>query len=400
MEESIIKTEEGNKNGYSIANVYEEFLSFRQRRVSTLKLYAFAFRLFVDFIGTESVLIKDINSKQVSNFINWLGENYSGNSGYVVYCIIKSLFNYADKHYYLDVNPINLIDTRRRLNRQHHHQALTDRQMAICENDFWHSFDTSKNGKWQSDMLTDIKSDAFFRMCFMLGYYLQGLALVDVLSLKVEQVKLRKTTGESMYVIETYRRKTGKGVKIVIPESHTNRYRLFTLVYESAVNSGREHILPVMDSLGDDELYIYNKVNRLNCDLSRKLKQWWRRLNKTQLKRNPIDLKTTSYYSCRHTFATLYLQDPNANISELATLMGRNTEYIDTYIREIESEKLYQAPPTRCMGTKSANRKTMSENKYSKTKKRLWKYRNRYWRNYPPILSRYDRKELKNGIKT
>lgn len=222
MEESIIKTEEGNKNGYSIANVYEEFLSFRQRRVSTLKLYAFAFRLFVDFIGTESVLIKDINSKQVSNFINWLGENYSGNSGYVVYCIIKSLFNYADKHYYLDVNPINLIDTRRRLNRQHHHQALTDRQMAICENDFWHSFDTSKNGKWQSDMLTDIKSDAFFRMCFMLGYYLQGLALVDVLSLRVTQVKLRKATGESMYVIETCRRKTGKGVKIVIPESHAN----------------------------------------------------------------------------------------------------------------------------------------------------------------------------------
>ena len=109
-------------------------------------------------------------------------------------------------------------------------------------------------------MLTDTKSDAFFRMCFMLGYYLQGLALVDVLSLKVEQVKQRKTTGESMYVIETCRRKTGKGVKIVIPESHTNRHRLFTLVYESAVNSKREHILPVMDSLGDDEHYIYNKV--------------------------------------------------------------------------------------------------------------------------------------------
>lgn len=151
---------------------------------------------------------------------------------------------------------------------------------------------------------------------------------MDVLSLKVAQVKQRKTTGESMYVIETCRRKTGKGVKIVIPESHTNRHRLFTLMYESAVNSKRDHILPVMDSLGDDELYIYNKVNRLNCDLSRKLKQWWRRLNKTELKRYPIDLQNTSYYSCRHTFATLYLQNPNANISELASLMGRNTEYI------------------------------------------------------------------------
>lgn len=352
MEESIIKTEEGNKNGYSIANVYEEFLSFRQRRVSTLKLYAFAYRLFVDFIGTESALIKDINSKQVSNFINWLSENYSGNSGYVVYCIIKSLLNFADKQYFIDVNPCNLVDTRRRLNRQHHHQALTDRQMAICENDFWHSFDTSKNKQWGKDMLTDTKSDAFFRMCFMLGYYLQGLALVDVLSLRVTQVKLRKATGESMYVIETCRRKTWKGVKIVIPESYANRHRLFTLVYESAVNSKREYLLPVMDRLGDDEHYIYNKVNRLNCDLSRKLKQWWRRLNKSELKRYPIDLKNTSYYSCRHTFATLYLQNPNANISELASLMGRNTEYIDTYIREIESEKTISNASDKVYGRK------------------------------------------------
>ena len=113
----------------------------------------------------------------------------------------------------------------------------------------------------------------------------------------------------------------------------------FTLVYESAVNNGREHLLPFMDTLGDDEQYIYSKVNRLNCNLSRKLKQWWRKLNQTKLQRNPIDIKATSYYSCRHTFATLYLQSPSANISELATLMGRNSEYIDTYIREINSDR-------------------------------------------------------------
>ena len=138
----------------------------------------------------------------------------------------------------------------------------------------------------------------------------------------------------------------------MIPESYANRHRLFTLVYESAVNSKREYLLPVMDRLGDDEHYIYNKVNRLNCDLSRKLKQWWRRLNKSELKRYPIDLKNTSYYSCRHTFATLYLQNPNANISELASLMGRNTEYIDTYIREIESEKTISNASDKVYGRK------------------------------------------------
>ena len=205
----------------------------------------------------------------------------------------------------------------------------------------------------------------------MLGYYLQGLALVDVLSLKVAQVTSRKVSGETMYVIETNRRKTGKGVKIVIPDSHTNRYRLFTLVYEAAVNSGQDHILPLMDTLGDDELSIYNKVNRLNCDLSRKLKQWWRKLNNTQLKRYPIDIKNTSYYSCRHTFATLYLRDPNANISELATLMGRNSEYIDTYIREIESDKTISKASDKVFGRKKRQQEDYERKQILKNQKAI-----------------------------
>lgn len=339
METKITKTADSKKKRCTIANVYESFIVFRQRRISTLKLYNYAFRLFVDFIGSDTVLIEEIDTMQVSNFIKWLGEKYSGNSGYVVYCIIKSLFNFAVKHYYIDINPVNMVDSRRCLVRRHHHQALTDLQMEICENDFWHSFHTSANDKWERDMLSDITSEAFCQMCFILGYYLQGLSFVDVLSLKASQVKLRELCGKSLYVVETNRRKTGKGVKIVIPDKHVNRFRLFTLVYESAVNNGREHLLPFMDTLGDDEQYVYSKVNRLNCNLSRKLKQWWRKLNKTKLQRNPIDIKATSYYSCRHTFATLYLQSPSANISELATLMGRNSEYIDTYIREINSDR-------------------------------------------------------------
>ena len=151
---------------FSIGYVYDEFMKYRQRRVSTSKLYDYAFRLFIEFVGTDSVFIDEIDAKMLLNFVKWLGEKYSGNSGYVVYCIIKSLFNFADKQYLINVNPCNLVDTRCRLNRHHHHQALTDYQMSVCENDFWHSFDSGKNGEWQRAMLTDTKSDAFFRFTY------------------------------------------------------------------------------------------------------------------------------------------------------------------------------------------------------------------------------------------
>ena len=87
-----------------------------------------------------------------------------------------------------------------------------------------------------------------------------------------------------------------------------------------------------------DDTYIYNKVKKLNGTVNRNLKIWWRQLNNSVLRECPIDIASTSYYSCRHTFATLCIDSPNASLGELASLMGRNTEYIDTYIREITSE--------------------------------------------------------------
>ena len=132
---------------------------------------------------------------------------------------------------------------------------------------------------------------------------------------------------------------------------------------------------------------IYNKVNRLNCDLSRKLKQWWRKLNNTQLKRYPIDIKNTSYYSCRHTFATLYLRDPNANISELATLMGRNSEYIDTYIREIESDKTISKASDKVFGRKKRQQEDYERKQILKNQKAIMEMQKQ-------ILDRLGTKEL------
>lgn len=333
------QTEEKMPETRTIGFVFEQFMIFRCRRISTEKLYRYAFRLFAEYLGSDAQPIDAIDPKTISAFIKWLSEKYSGNSGYVVYRIIKSLFRYATDNDFIVRNPCTQVDSRCRLNRTHHHQAMSDKQIKACEDDFWESLSSADKARWCNQMLTNSHSAPFFRMCFILGFYLQGLAFIDIISLKLDKVKKRQTAGQTSYVIETHRQKTGKAVKIVIPQNHQHRFELFEMVYESALANSRTYLLDIKEGIDTDEVLLYNKVNKISCELSRKLKQWWRKLNKTRLKRHPIDIKSTSYYSCRHTFATLYLQNPDANLSELATLMGRNTEYIDSYIREIESEK-------------------------------------------------------------
>lgn len=327
--------------------VFREFINSKERRISTRMLYDFAIRVFADCMGGMNRDIVTITPKEMSGFMTWLAATYSCNSAYTIYRIVKSMFYFAERHYFIVQNPCNIVAEKRNFTRHSHHQAMTRQQIEACENDFWESI-LNKNGEIDTliveDMIKNPGGMMFFRMCFMLGYYLQGLAFIDILLLRVSSVNIREVNGVSTFIIDTRRRKTGKKVKIVIPALHRKRYLLFETLYRNALNHGSDNIMQIMDGIPDDEAYIYNKVNRMSCDMSRKLKQWWNMLNDTSLKNTPIDLKNTSYYSCRHTFATLYLENPKANLSELASLMGRNTEYIDTYVREIEADSsIYEA---------------------------------------------------------
>ena len=56
------------------------------------------------------------------------------------------------------------------------------------------------------------------------------------------------------------------------------------MIYESAMANHRTYLLDIKEGIDNDEAALYNKVNRINCNLSRKLKQWWKRLNHSGLK--------------------------------------------------------------------------------------------------------------------
>ncbi len=59
-------------------------------------------------------------------------------------------------------------------------------------------------------------------------------------------------------------------------------------------------------------------------------------LNKETIANYYIDERTT-FYSARHTFATIFINSEGAKTAELAQLMGRSVSGIDRYIKELMS---------------------------------------------------------------
>ena len=52
---------------FSMGYVYDEFMKYRQRRVSTLKLYDYVFMLFIEFVGTDSAGIHLIQGRTANS---------------------------------------------------------------------------------------------------------------------------------------------------------------------------------------------------------------------------------------------------------------------------------------------------------------------------------------------
>ena len=79
-----------------------------------------------------------------------------------------------------------------------------------------------------------------------------------------------------------------------------------------------------------------------NKPLPKKLYKGWfehrlivnRNINKENVANYYIDERTT-FYSARHTFATIFINSEGAKTAELAQLMGRSVSGIDRYIKDL-----------------------------------------------------------------
>ena len=330
------------------------FIRSRTRRDSTLRLYKYALYMFEKHLGDKSYPVTTVTNSDISSFCNHLANVYSSNSANIIYGIVKSWLLFCNRHGYLENNPCASIDEKRYFCKHRHHQAMTRKQFDACETSFWEDMEQhiEQQGKDDVSWLSmNIAPGLFSELCFVMGFYMQGLSFADLLMLKMSMIKIRMYEKGQCFIIETSRRKTGKAVKIVIPEEHSRRYRLFSMLYDEAERRNRQYFFSIIDDVAAEDSYIYNKVKKLNGTVNRCLKRWWTQLNGSVLQDCPIDIKNTSYYSCRHTFATLYIDSPDASLGELASLMGRNTEYIDTYIREITSENNLLNASSKVYGT-------------------------------------------------
>lgn len=193
---------------------------------------------------------------------------------------------------------------------------------------------TYRNGV--TEKLVDIHSELYAHYLYVIGYYMKGLAPVDISMLKKGDIKTVMIKDKSCYAIDGSRSKTGMLYRIRILQ---NTFESNVLIRTMLMFNDGDYFLPTLKGyIGKD---MKKRVNNLYTYHGRHLVEWFQRVNEEIVRRNvanehiddiPLIDLDCRYYSYRHSYIMKEIQKPTVNLLALAQTVGKSSHTLHQYI--------------------------------------------------------------------
>lgn len=361
---NAIKTDNSNK--FLLSDLLEKYISFKKSKHATIVSYQYTLSILEQY---DVKYISDINTDVVDNIV--YNSGFKDTSIRLIIDNIKSLMNFAVKNKLIKENPIKGYNGDKKMNFETKKRALSYQEISQIEYNFVSKYFVTKEQiesikqmkQEQIDSIKDkdlreyytniingkinIYSESFAVGLFLLSYNMQGLALIDLLTLKKSDFQIYNYSNKSAlqnnllnpqskqyFRVETQRNKTGKNVTIFIP---IDQFMMLTNIIFNG------HFNP--DSIGDDdyffpvfskqmtEIEVFKKKQILQVMLNRKLKSFAKKVG--------INSDIT-FYTARHSFASI-MNWNGINPSLIAQMMGRDVTDIQVYLKQFNDNQIIES---------------------------------------------------------
>ena len=193
------------------------------------------------------------------------------------------------------------------------------------------------------EKLLDIHSPLYALYLYCLGFYMKGLAPVDLSTLKKGDLKVVMLKGKSYYAIDGFREKTKMPYKIrLLQNSVESNVLIRTMLM---FNDGTDYFLPSLKGFKGNNAK--KKVNDIYYSHGENLYNWFQKCNRIIAEHNAsedddiplIDLNC-KFYSYRHSFLMQEIQRPNLNLLKIATETGKSLSSLHQYLTYLNDEDL------------------------------------------------------------
>lgn len=306
----------------------------------TVEKWWIVYRSVIKYNGRE-VIVNEIDESFCKGYCRWLeGNGLSHGSIRSYMSKVVAILHYA--HHLKIISEYPLVgwkyhkDFRDSKSELYVHSRSMDilmgmllDELIVRDGNLWHY----RDGKVEE--LMDIHGELYGLYLYCIGYYMKGLAPVDISMLKRKDIRVVEIRGRSYYAIDGRRSKTCMLYKIRLEKDCLLSNVLIRTML--MFNDKGDYFLPTLcgyvgENIGKrvNNVYSYHSVN---------LVEWFKRCNERIVRINVedgdsiplIDLECR-YYSYRHSYIQKEVQKPNVNLVKIATETGKSVSTLHQYI--------------------------------------------------------------------
>ena len=359
-----IKTDSSNK--LLLSDLLKQYTEHKKSKHATIVSYQYTLSILEQY---DVKYISDINTDIVDNIV--YNSGLKDTSIRLLIDNTKALMNFAVKNKLIKENPIKGYNGSKKMNFQTKKRALSYEEISQIEYNYVSKYFLTKEQidsikSMNQEQINSIKdkelreyytniingkiniySESFAVGLFLLSYNMQGLALVDLLTLKKSDFQIYNYSNKSAlqnnllnpqskqyFRIETQRNKTGKNVTIFIPIDQFMMFCniIFNQNFKPDSIENDDYFFPVF-SKGMTEIEAFKKKQILQVMLNRKLKSFAKKVG--------INSDIT-FYTARHSFASV-LNWNGINPSLIAQMMGRDVADIQVYLKQFNDNQIIES---------------------------------------------------------
>lgn len=351
---------ENYKDKIIFKNIMNDLIAKRGLSRNTAHTYKVMFKNLTDYMGNDNFIINTIDEASMMRFAKRM-ENEGKEHGSIrtILSKIAAVYNYAIENELADANkyPFKRFKYNDIYPKSNRKQALQKEQVQAFENYFVNNYlitnITSEDIAYKTGVYNKMLhrwTEEFAISVFLFSYYAQGLAFCDIATLKIDQIttttRIQDDKNINYYIINTYRNKTKRPVQIVIKE--TTFFEVLFRPYYDTAHLRDNYIFPIFQSneaeynyqtdkdfalaLLTAERQVNNNIKKIVNKVNIAITEHAKKMQKSVDDLLPTDI---TFYAMRHSFATAYMSNSNANPIKLATMMGRSPNGIFAYVREL-----------------------------------------------------------------
>lgn len=278
------------------------------RRKNTIET---SFNSLSNYFGRKDILITELDNTKLINYIKSLEGNIVSNTIINYVRTIFAVIQYAVDNEIISTFPNKAKQyLRNKHTKTPNHRALKDDDMSKLRNHI-----NNMDGD-----ITNRYDKKFALGVYLMSYTCFGIAPIDLLKLRQNQISTVEVNGTTYYKIETNRSKTNAFVKVFVDKAANED------LIEPFITAERSHFLPIFHD-GMSEQDMLKESRNINVVINRNLKEIAEELG----------ISKFTMYSARHSFASIAVKK-NMPLDLISNGMGRSVQGISTYIKNLNTD--------------------------------------------------------------